>query len=127
MRESDATSCQKSVRFHNKPQIQWLPSRACGNYVGRREWLPTLRAPNAKQASPAAVASTPKRRPKIGRWWLIDTGCPYDLAGIEGADENNIEEREVTVELDTAKGLAEVNMVVPTQIQLGEKWQAACS
>ena len=56
----------------------------------------------------------------VDRWWLFDTGCPYDLTSYKHpANTNNPVPAETSIMLDTVQGLAVVDQVVEVQMKIG--------
>ena len=129
------------VRFNMKPDSITIPGRGCNNYYHPMTELGSFRlvyrefpGPNVAAAagSPSAWLDGPSAtdlsdgpecttdEPVLAdRWWLVDTGCPYDLTSLDNpANVNEPVQAKRAIKLDTANDEINPDMQVPIQVAL---------
>ena len=130
---------EKRVSFNLTPSFVRIPSRGCADYYDPCTERASFRLPATQAVGAPAVPKAKRKRkqsdregsreledtaeldepaPAADRWWLVDTGCPYDLTSIDNpANIMNPIPAEEPIDLDTANNEVRGDVQVPIQMQ----------
>ena len=117
LRAQDAAPKKQHVTFNLEPQYYKVPGRRCAGYYNPTTEMGSFR-PAAPAATAAAVAVPTDSKESPDRWWLVDTGCPYDLTSLSNPANVHPPIAGEGINLNTANGDANCEVQIPIQVGL---------